>query len=219
MPRTTIAVTVAPVMPACSQSVSLATQNSSRRSRMLSGAAAAGRASGDGVDGGAFYSSTYSYAGAKSDLGGRGFLGFRQMTNTDLQTGIVHTSNYNQIFPYLGLIGSETKALGTLNLNQSTNTYQLSNASSGSTVSTPSNSSAPYRVWMSQGVASSSDLDGSTIPTVTTTYQYDAYGNATQVVTSTPDGFSKTTTNTYTNDTTNWFLGRLTNATVTSTTP
>ena len=46
----------------------------------------------------------------------------------------------------------------------------------------------------------------------------------TQIVTSTsvgstPDGFSKTTTNTYTNDTTDWFLGRLTNATVTSKTP
>jgi hypothetical protein len=44
------------------------------------------------------------------------------------------------------------------------------------------------------------------------------------VATSTPDGFSKTT-NTYTNDTTNtndttdWFLGRLTGATVTGTTP
>jgi hypothetical protein len=38
-------------------------------------------------------------------------------------------------------------------------------------------------------------------------------------VVSTPDGFSKTTTNTYTNDATNWYLGRLTGATVTSTTP
>jgi hypothetical protein len=57
------------------------------------------------------------------------------------------------------------------------------------------------------------------IPPVTTTYRYDAYGNATQVAASTPDGFSKTTTNTYTNDTTNWFLGRLTGASVTSTTP
>jgi hypothetical protein len=36
-----MAVTVAPVMPACSQSVSLATQNSRTRSGMLSGGAAA----------------------------------------------------------------------------------------------------------------------------------------------------------------------------------
>jgi hypothetical protein len=135
----------------------------------------------------------------------------------------LHTSTYNQLFPYLGLTASETKALGSLNLNQSANTYQLTNASGGSTVTTPTiaTGGAPYRVSLSQSVASSWDLDGSAIPTATTTYVYDAYGNPTQVVTSTPDGFSKTTTNTYTNNTTspNWFLGRLTNATVTSTTP
>jgi len=48
---------------------------------------------------------------------------------------------------------------------------------------------------------------------------YDAYGNATQVVASTPDGFSKTTTNTYSNDITRWLLGRLTRASVTSVAP
>jgi hypothetical protein len=83
------------------------------------------------------------------------------------------------------------------------------------------NTNAPYQVSVSRTFAESWDLDGSAIPTSTTTYQYDSYGNPTQIVTSTPDGFSKTTTNTYTNNTTapNWLLGRLTNATVTSTTP
>ncbi len=50
-------------------------------------------------------------------------------------------------------------------------------------------------------------------------YQYDAYNNPTQVVVSTPDGFSKTTTNSYTNDTANWFLGRLIQSQVASTVP
>jgi hypothetical protein len=40
-----------------------------------------------------------------------------------------------------------------------------------------------------------------------------------QVSVSTPDGFSKTTSNTYTNDPTTWYLGRLTRATVTSVAP
>src|SRR4029077_5925455 len=75
--------------------------------------------------------------------------------------------------------------------------------------------SSHYLVSLSQTVNSSFDLDGSALPTVATDYQYDAYGNATQVVSSTSDGFSKTTTNTYTNDTTNWLLGRLTTASVT----
>jgi hypothetical protein len=165
------------------------------------------------------YSTIYKYTGAKADLSGRGFLGFRQTSATDLQTNIVHTSNFRQDYPYIGLTASETKVLGTVTLNSVTNTYQFSNASGDTTVSTPSNTSAPYRVSVSQSIAASSDLDGTALPTVTTTSQYDAYGNPTQVVTSTPDGFSKTTTNTYTNDTPNWFLGRLTGASVTSTTP
>jgi hypothetical protein len=113
-------------------------------------------------------------------------------------------------------MASSTKSLGTLTLNQTTNSYQFSNASGTATVGP---ASGPYKVSMSQSVARSSDLDGSAIPTATTDLQYDAYGNATSVVASTPDGFSKTTTNTYNNDTTNWYLGRLTRATVTSQAP
>jgi hypothetical protein len=74
-------------------------------------------------------SATYAYAGAKSDLSGRGFLGFRQMTATDLQTNIVQTTNFQQNFPFGGLTVSSLKKLGTVTLNQSTSTYQFSNAS------------------------------------------------------------------------------------------
>jgi heme exporter protein D len=165
---------------------------------------------------GGTYSSTYSYAGAKLDLSGRGLIGFRQMAVTDLQTGIVQTTTYRQDFPYLALMGSTTKVLGTLTLNQTINSYQFSNAG-GTTNIGPTN--APYKVSVSQSVAQSSDLDGSAMPTATTAFQYDAYGNATSVVSSTPDGFRKTTTNTYSNDTANWYLGRLTRATVTSVAP
>ena len=168
---------------------------------------------------GGTYSSTYQYAGAKVDLSGRGYLGFRQTSTTDLQTNIVQTTTYGQTFPYIGLMGATTKTLNTLTLNQTTSSYQFSNASGAATLSKPTLASAPYRVSVSQSVAQSADLDGSKIPTETTSYQYDTYGNATQVAVSTPDGFSKTTANTYTNDATNWFLGRLTAAAVTSVSP
>jgi hypothetical protein len=79
--------------------------------------------------------------------------------------------------------------------------------------------SAPYQVSLQQNVSSGADLDGSMLPTMTTTNQYDAFGNATQVVVTTSDGFSKTTANTYNNDTTNWFLGELTRAAVTGVAP
>jgi len=165
---------------------------------------------------GGTYSSSYSYAGAKLDLSGRGFLGFRQMTVKDLQTGISDTTNYLQSFPYVGLAASTTRTVGAQTLGQSVNTFQFSNSGGTTTVSP---SSAPYQVSLSQNVSSGADLDGSALPTVTTSNQYDGFGNARQVVISTSDGFSKSTTNTYTNDTTNWYLGRLTQSSVTSVAP
>jgi hypothetical protein len=77
-----------------------------------------------------------------------------------------------------------------------------------------------YFPYVSQNTSTGNDLKGAVLPTVTTTTVYDAYGNATSIVASTGDGYSKTTTNTYaTPDTANWFVGRLTRSTVTSITP
>ena len=169
---------------------------------------------------GGTYSSAYSYSWAKLDLRGRGFLGFGQTTVKDLQTGITDTTFYGQTFPFIGLVSSTTRTVGSQTLGQSTNTYQFSNASGASSVSAGASvSSAPYKVSLSRNVSSGADLDGSALPTVTTGNHYDDYLNATQVVVSTPDGFSKTTSNTYINDPTYWYLGRLIRATVSNVAP
>jgi hypothetical protein len=77
-----------------------------------------------------------------------------------------------------------------------------------------------YFPFVSQTEESGNDLNGAALPTVTSTYSgYDLYGNVGTVTVSTGDGYSKVTTNTYTNDVTNWFLGRLTRSTVLSTIP
>ena len=157
------------------------------------------------------YANTYSYAGARVDMSGRGFLGFHTVTVTDIQTNIQQVKTYRQDYPYIGVQASQTKTLlqlHPLTLNTSTKTYTATGL--GGTRNF---------VGLTQTQEASTDLDGTAMPTVTTTYQYDTYGNPTQIVVSTPDGYSKTTTNTYTNDTVNWFLGRLTQAVVTSTTP
>jgi RHS repeat-associated protein len=60
------------------------------------------------------------------------------------------------------------------------------------------------------------DLNGAAMPRTQTNTTYDAYGSTGPV---SPFGHVKTTTNTYSNDTTNWLLGRLTRATVTSSLP
>ncbi len=150
-------------------------------------------------------SATYAYAGAKTDYSGRGFLGYRQVTATDLQTSIVKTTTYRQDYPYTAMVARETQSLSGATLSTTNNAYGFTGL--GGT---------RYQVFLTQTQASSADLDGSALPTVTTSYQYDAFGNATQVAVSATDGHSKTTTNTYINDATNWLLGRLTNASVTS---
>ncbi|TQF42594.1 hypothetical protein UNPF46_04630 [Bradyrhizobium sp. UNPF46] len=175
-------------------------------------------------------SASYTYSGGRIDIRRRGFLGFAQTNVKDLQTGIVSTTTYRKDFPYIGSVASMVKSLTpatppggaaaqAMTLSQSSNTYQFSNASGAASVSTPSINSAPYKVSLSQSVSSGSDLDGTALPSVTTTNQYDAYLNPTQVVTSTSDGFSKTTVSTYSNDTSAWYLGRLTRSSVTGVAP
>lgn len=166
------------------------------------------------------YKTTYLYVGAKSQVQGRGFLGFRQMTVRDEQTAIEQTTTYKQDFPFTGVATSQVKAetgAGAVQLNDVENTY--TSTSLGGTRSF---------VHLDQSVQTSKDLDGTTMPASRTSYSYDSYGNATSVTvetgsvsgaTFTGDGHSMVTTNTYTNDATNWLLGRLTAASVASTVP
>ena len=150
-------------------------------------------------------SSTYHYTGGKADQDGRGFLGFRQVKATDLQTGIVHTTTYRQDFPFTSMVASETKTLGAQTLNHTTNHYDWTLLGPGR-----------FQVRLVQTQANSTDLNGTAMPTVTSAYQYDGFGNATKIDVSATDGYAKTTSNTYGNDTSNWVLGRLTGATVAS---
>jgi len=170
---------------------------------------------------GGTYSTTYGYWGAKSDLNGRGFLGFQQMNATDLQTNIVTGTGFNQNFPLVGTVAWVWRGIWPNPLNYTTNTYEFLNAGNGTTVA-PGN--APYRVSLLSSVAQSNDLDGTSLPTVNTSYVYDSFNNPTAVtvwttIGTTPDGYSKTTANSYTNDATNWFLGRLIQSQATSTAP
>jgi hypothetical protein len=79
-----------------------------------------------------------------------------------------------------------------------------------------------HRSVLSQTMDAANDLNGTALSSVVTSTVYDAYDNATSVVITTGttgDIYSKTTTNTFMNDTANWFLGRLLRSTVQSTAP
>jgi len=166
------------------------------------------------------YTTNYTYAGAKLHLTGGGFLGFRQVAANDSQTGITTTTTYSQTYPYQGLPQTMEKrtASGVL-LNSVQNTWQ----------NTVINGTY-HRNDLIQTVEQNWDLNGAALPRTKTNTTFDAYGNPTQITVATDDSYTsagpvspygnvKTTTNTYTNDTSNWLLGRLTRATVTSTLP
>lgn len=160
----------------------------------------------DGI--GSTLSSQYSYVGAKADLSGRGFLGFRQVSVTHLDTNVVKTSNYRQNFPYIGLVSSETTVRSGVTLKATATIYDAANL--GGT---------RHVVFTRKKVETVADLNGTPLPTVTTDYLYDGYANATQVTSSTTDGFSSTATHTYASDEANWRLGQLTATQVTRQAP
>ncbi len=157
---------------------------------------------------GGYYSSSYAYVGAKLDVSGRGFLGFRQQVVTDLQTSVAQTLTFRQDYPFIGFVSEDKKVLSGVTLNDRDNTYAATNL--GGTRRFP---------YISQSVEASTDLNSTAFPTVTSAYTYDGYGNPLTITVSTPDGANRTTTNTYSNNITSWFLGRLLSATVASTTP
>ncbi|HTC07116.1 MAG TPA: FG-GAP-like repeat-containing protein [Xanthobacteraceae bacterium] len=162
---------------------------------------------------GGLYSTTYTYAGAQFDNNGRGFLGFQQLSTTDLQTGIVQTTTYRQDFPFTSQIATDQKTFNSTILSQVTNSY------TSTAYTAPDNVHHYYQVMVSQTIASGNDLDGSVLPQTTTTFNYDNYNNATLIKVCVLNDSSKTTNNTFTNDTTNWYLGRLVTSSVTSAAP
>lgn len=140
---------------------------------------------------------------------GRGFLGFREVSATDTQTGLTTTTEYLQDYPYIGLPSRITKTTGGGTLIYEQDTTYAAQTLGGTR----------YFPYAAQSVESRYDLDASLMASTTTSNQYDAYGNATQISVVSNDGHSKVTVNQYDNDVTNWILGRLKRATVTSTTP
>ena len=152
---------------------------------------------------------TYHYVGAKTHLHGRGFLGFREMKATDTQTGISTTTEYRQDYPYIGLPSRITKTTGGGTVIYEQDTTYAAQALGGTR----------YFPYAAQSVESRYDLDASLMVSTTTSNQYDAWGNATQISVVSNDGHGKVTSNQYDNDVTHWILGRLKRASVTSTTP
>ncbi len=164
----------------------------------------------DGIGGS--YASSYQYEDGETNLQGRGFLGFAKFVATDEQTNLVQYQTFRLDHPFTGFLTKEEqwREIGTHHQLISSSTSEFGSISYGGTRHFP---------FLSRLETASTDLDGTPMPGLVTTYEYDSFGNATKIIVSAADGSTKTTINTYLNDTVNWFIGRLLSTSVTNDVP
>ncbi len=175
----------------------------------------------------------YTYAGAKVNREGRGFLGFRTVTARDEQTGILTTTTYNQTYPFTGQVDSSVTRLdngAVVDLVKEVNsTYASLTIFDGTATNQPS-VLFPYASSSTSKAYEIADSNNAAflVSSTTTTTTYDTYGNAlnvTQSVTDETTGstggqvFTTETASLYDNDEVDWILGRVTSTTVTKTRP
>jgi RHS repeat-associated protein len=176
---------------------------------------------------------SYTYGGLKAELGtGRGMLGFRWTKSKNQDTQLESYTEFRQDFPYTGTpLLQETRLSGAGNagvVRRVINNYACTNPQTSAACTVAAGNR--YFVYAGTAIERAWDINGAALPvtTLTTSYANNPngmfLGDATQVQQSTDAGggvvFSKSTLNEYYSaDTTNWILGSLKQATLTSNTP
>jgi RHS repeat-associated protein len=174
------------------------------------------------------YTVSQTYAGARFNVGGRGFEGFATRSETDSRSGITSTTTFNQLFPFTGTPASTTvRQPNGKSISQSTSHY--TDLVTGSTQYNDRH--FPYADSTTQTAyevnASDASVDGLGVSQLSTSATVDSYGTTQSVTESTYDMTSGSavlartvaTTATLNNDTTNWCLGFVTQQQVTNTVP
>ncbi|MDX8339759.1 FG-GAP-like repeat-containing protein [Draconibacterium sp. IB214405] len=138
---------------------------------------------------------TYKFEGAKIHRQGKGFLCHTKQTVTDVANNMSTETSYgyntSKFFPTLT---STVNKAGSTTLNSVSNTWTYK-TTTGSAI-------LPY-------ISSSTQTNSLTGHSATSSFTYDTYGNATEIEKSFNNGVTETTTNNYTNDATNWYIGKL----------
>ncbi|MFD2263439.1 FG-GAP-like repeat-containing protein [Lacibacterium aquatile] len=175
-------------------------------------------------------SKTYRYQGAKIGLDGRGFLGMRKVTERDERSFIETTTLRSQSFPFIGLptvVESRyvnTEADINVRISQVINSYVGTSVAS---VANKNDSGKTSLVLLTKSVRTGNDLTSamatSALPSVTSDYVYDDWGNILTQTTQTshPTGgdYISETINTYANATGSWMIGTLLTSTTKQTAP
>ena len=152
---------------------------------------------------------TYSYENALMHKRGRGLLGFEKFTayDEDTETATVTKMEYDPDQFLTAVSYTETQVCGqSVSKTYITNSLDTQVTGSGGSIYSFRPVNTDERTY-DYGT-------GNTLTRVQTTTQYDSYGNVTGSTTENTGTETVTTTNTYSDDTTNWLLGRLTSSIV-----
>ncbi|MEO6145988.1 MAG: hypothetical protein ABIT70_02855, partial [Sulfuriferula sp.] len=147
----------------------------------------------------------YWYSGGKADLQGRGFLGFRRAVDYDVIKGNTSMAYYVMGHPYTGLFAGMLRYASNNTLVFENDTYYNAQSLGGTR----------YQVTLNNRYEDSRELDGTFVKGTWTHIDYDGFNNPklTQVQsydgTQALTGWGQSWTNTYNNDTINWFIGEL----------
>lgn len=176
---------------------------------------------------GGTFTKTYSYAGARENVQGRGFSGFQSQSVSDSRASApVSKSYFKTAFPYTGMPYQK-------DVHQSNGTTLISSTTLTPSVLTLSSTAGQQRYYPYIQSSSNSTYEvggtknGALVRQTSNSFTYDSYGNITSLTTTLTDKdgtapqsptynqtWSTTVTTTVLPDTTNWCLGIPTQVTV-----
>jgi RHS repeat-associated protein len=190
----------------------------------------------NGVDGDAFIAqpsppkgesvTNYRYEGGWMCLDGRGFRGFTAMVATNLETGITSRTEYE--LSDLDFSGQPARELLTLSdgrvVSETVNTWAKKEFTFTTTIGGQARTYRRFFPYASQSVTKEFEINNpaGAPPVKTTTVTgvaYDDFGNLTDSTTNHGSGFTEVTHSNFNNNTVKWWLGRLSETTVTQTSP
>jgi RHS repeat-associated protein len=181
-----------------------------------------------GAADGSTYEQQFSYAGARKDVTGRGFLGFSHIRIQDRRNSMVRALYMRTAFPFTGMVYRDDvlRGIGGLPVSRATFGHgadELDSSASNRRVSVYMNA-ASNTVYEVGGA-----LNGMAVKTTAQTATFDAFGNATNIVTTVTDSqpgseqfgqqWTSTVAHTINPDISNWCLDLPTQTTVTNTAP
>lgn len=146
----------------------------------------------------------YTYENALMHRRGKGVLGFQGFTEKDMTNDVTTTSSFGLLAKPVMVNTQIVTKVGSRTVSTNNMVYSTKDASSASF----------WYVPVSTVENKFDYVSGTHLSTTTTTLEYDQYGNVTKSTTSN-GSVTTTTVNKYTNNTSKWILGRLTESTVT----